>query len=328
MTGVTTTSQPTHRGLRALIATLLGLMLLVGCSSSPPATSGSGVQPADGSAAPGGLREERSAPEENDIEPERQIARTAQLTIGVRDVSAAAAQLRQIALAADGFIASERLETAAGTYGESTVVLSVAADRLEQAMADAEKIGTVRSRSMTARDVTTQVVDVEARITTMRESIARIRVLMGKAGSLGDIANIEAELTRRQADLESLLARQKALKGQVERAPLTVTLFRDGTEPAPDNPFLRGLREGWEALAKSTAILITMLGALLPFAVVGAVLFWPIRWLFRRRHAAAAAAAAAARSAAASPGSPARPSQGTSGSQPGDPEPPAPTAGN
>ena len=319
MTGVTTTSQPTHRGLRALIAALLGLMLLVGCSSSPPATtSGSGGQPADGSAAPGGIQQERSAPQENDIEPERQIARTAQLTIGVKDVSAAAAQLRQIALAADGFIASERLETTASTYGESTVVLSVAADRLEQAMADADKIGTVRTRSMTARDVTTQVVDVEARIVTMRESIARIRVLMGKAGSLGDIANIEAELTRRQADLESLLARQKALKGQVERAPLTVTLFRDGTEPAPDNPFLRGLREGWEALAKSTAILITMLGALLPFAVVGAVLFWPIRWLFRRR--------------AASPGSKAPstsgPAQGTSASQPGDPEPQAPAGGN
>ncbi|MFZ1411637.1 MAG: DUF4349 domain-containing protein [Micropruina sp.] len=284
------TSQRVRRGLAS--AGIVGLLLLSGCSLTPEPTSGDVTSlPAGGAPAPGEVRQEdKSAPEEVGDEDVREIARTAQLTIGVKDVSAAAARLRQIAEAADGYISSERIDTSTEKYGESTVVLSVAADQLEQAMNDAEKIGTIRSRSMTAKDVTAQVVDVEARITTLRESIARIRALMEKAGSLSDIANIEAELTRRQSDLESMLARQKALKNQVERAPLTVTLFQEGTEPIPDNPFLRGLQEGWEAMAKSTAILITMVGALVPFAIVGLALFWPLRWAFRRRAAAATSA--------------------------------------
>ncbi len=176
------------------------------------------------------------------------------------------------------------------TEATSRIVFSVPAASMERFMAEAAKLGELVTRSVTARDVTEQVVDVEARIRTLRDSISRVRALMDKAGSITEIARVEEELTNRQSELESLLARQKALKNQVERAPVTVTLLRPG-QADPQNPFLTGLIRGWEALQNSIAVLLTVLGGVLPFALIGAAIAWPLLRRYRRRTATPTSAA-------------------------------------
>jgi hypothetical protein len=224
--------------------------------------------------------------------PLRSVARTGSLTLSVPEVVSAAAELRRLAEAIGGFVASENIATAeTKVTSTSRIVLSIPADRLDAFLDDAAKVGVLQHRGVTARDVTDQVVDVEARIRTLRESIARIRALLGRAGSVTEIAQVEGELTRRQSDLESLLAQQQALKNQVERAPVTVTLLKPG-QVEPQNPFLAGLLEGWEALQRSITVLLTVVGAILPFAVLIALVGWPILLRMRRRAAASAKTAA------------------------------------
>lgn len=146
------------------------------------------------------------------------------------DPAAAAQKLRETATAFDGFVTSEYVVLPTAAEGQvsrsrSQVTLSVPADRFDAAMDDAAKAVTVVSRSVSSADVTTQVVDVDARVRTLRDSIARLQELMSRAGTLTEIAALEAELTKRQADLESLLAQQEALRNQVARSPITVTLL-------------------------------------------------------------------------------------------------------
>ncbi len=99
-------------------------------------------------------------------------------------------------------------------------------------------------------DVTEQVVDVESRIASQRASLERMRTLLAKANTIGEIVSVETELTRREADLESLLAKQKNLALQTELATLALTLTAKGEEPVaedPDRGFLAGLKGGWDA---------------------------------------------------------------------------------
>lgn len=269
--------------LARVLVSACALLAVAGCTAASPTGGSVGAGPAEDSrvepqatAAPAGLPDQ--APED-----ERQVVRTGALTLRTADPEGLAARLRALAAANDGFVASERLAVDAGDGAyDSTIVLSVPTDALGRVMDEAARLAPLVSRDVTAQDVTERVVDLEARIRTLRESISRVRALMARAGSISEVAQVEQELTERQAELESLLAKQAALRGQVERAPLTVTLVRPGTVDAT-NPFLAGLLRGWQVLQDSVVALLTLIAGVLPFLLVGLSIGWPLWRRYRRR---------------------------------------------
>ena len=227
------------------------------------------------------------------------LARTAALSLDVKDLEAAAAQVRAIATTAGGLIVSEKLSSR--TYGDSgeasttglagTITLQVPGDKLDTVLADLSKVGSVRNRAVSSEDVRSDIVDTESRLKTMRESVARVRALMGQATKLSDIVSLESELSSRQADLEVLEGQLASLKDRVAMSPVTVSLQRTGVvadeeDQQEDNAFVVGLRGGWEAFSGAVAVLLTILGALLPFAIVGGLIGWPVVLWLRKRAAA------------------------------------------
>ena len=269
---------------RVLAAVAAILLLLVGCS-------GGGGAPVETSGVAGAPQP--AAPAQRDAAAttiERQIARSGAITLSVDDPAAAAQALRETAAAFGGFVTSEYVVLPRAVEGEvsrdrSQVTLTVPADRFEAAMDGATKVGTEVSRSVSSADVTTQVVDVEARIRTMRASIARLDELMKRAGSLTEITALEAELTRRQADLESLVAQQEALRDQVTQSPITVTLLTSAqAKVEARGGFLAGLAAGWSAFVLFLRVLVTAFGTALPFLVAAALVGAPVLWWWRRRR--------------------------------------------
>ncbi len=300
---------------RSVAAASLGAALLLsGCggggdSGTAASTASSGEQAYDsGSSArddtgTGGGAVKEGAPAEvrtgTDVAPivtSQMLARTAALSIDVKDLQAAAAQVRNIATTAGGLVVSEKLASYDDGESESTlgltgtITLQVPGTKLDTVLTDLSKVGTVRSRSLASEDVKSQVVDTESRLQTMRESVARVRALMGQATKLSDIVALESELSRRQADLESLEGQLASLKDRVAMSPVSVSLQRNGAAPPedkPDNAFLIGLRNGWEAFSGAVAVILTILGALLPFAIIGGLIGWPLLTWWRRRRPAA-----------------------------------------
>ena len=269
---------------RVLAAVAAILLLLVGCS-------GGGGAPVETSGVAGAPQP--AAPAQRDAAAttiERQIARSGAITLSVDDPAAAAQALRETAAAFGGFVTSEYVVLPRAVEGEvsrdrSQVTLTVPADRFEAAMDGAAKAGTEVSRAVSSADVTTQVVDVEARIRTMRASIARLDELMKRAGSLTEITALEAELTRRQADLESLVAQQEALRDQVTQSPITVTLLTSAqAKVEARGGFLAGLAAGWSAFVLFLRVLVTAFGTALPFLVAAALVGAPVLWWWRRRR--------------------------------------------
>jgi hypothetical protein len=251
--------------------------------------SGEGVSAADAgqaqqpAAAPGN---QGSAGQQPVPASQRRIARSAQLSVEVDDVYAAARTAYEVGTRFGGFVADESTE-----QDRATIQLKVAADRLDDALAALAEIGRVAARSQQAQDVTEQVVDVQARVASQRASVERVRALLDHANAIGEIVQIESELTRRQAELESLERRAAALDGQTELATVTVQLRRPGGLTSPgrdDSGFLAGLAAGWRVFLASTQVLLTMLGALLPFLIALAIPATLIVWLLRRHRPAAA----------------------------------------
>ncbi|WP_433008092.1 DUF4349 domain-containing protein [Kribbella sp. CA-294648] len=189
-----------------------------------------------------------------------------------------------------------------GRITRANLVLKVPTAAYETAIERLSGLGKRTSIHQESSDVTEQVVDVDSRIASQRASLNRMRALLAKATTIGDVVSVESELTRREADLEALLAKQKNLSLQTELATLTLTLAEKGKEPvvekAEDPGFLSGLRGGWDAFTATFSALATAFGAVLPFLIAFLLIGYPI-WRYRNRFRRPQAPAVATATASA-----------------------------
>ncbi|GII62620.1 lipoprotein [Sphaerisporangium krabiense] len=227
--------------------------------------------------------------------PTRTIVYTGEMTVRAKDVTAAAENAKRIVTAAGGRLDSEE-SSSSGRHGDATLVFKIPPDAYQRVVAQLGKdLGERESLRQTTEDVTEQVADVESRLKSAQASLGQLRTLLGKAKTIGEVLSVEREISSREADLESLQARQKALAAQTAAATLTLRLIGPAavvTEPEPeDQGFLSGLRDGWRAMVNSAKVALMVLGALLPWLVVLAALWFAVVLVRRpsRRRAAASA---------------------------------------
>ena len=105
-------------------------------------------------------------------------------------------------------------------------LVRVPPDRLDALIDSAAVLGRVGKRTVSAEDVTDRVVDTEARLSVLRASRDRLKLLMDRAASVSDVVTVERELARVQAEIESLEARLNALRGYVTLSELSVRIER------------------------------------------------------------------------------------------------------
>ena len=190
-----------------------------------------------------------------------------------------------IATGLGGFVAGDT-RTINDSGSQATLVLRVPAGRFNSALDSLAKLGTEEGRQVNADDVTETLVDLEARIATQQASLARVRELLARAQTIGEIVSLENELTNRQAELDSLTQRREKLAGLVALATITVSFYGPAgpvVEEKPDTGFLAGLRGGWDGFLSSVTVVLTVAGWLLPWAVAIGVPLWLILWVARRR---------------------------------------------
>lgn len=197
---------------------------------------------------------------------ERQLIRTATVDLRADDVDKAVVEVKGKAANAGGFSGQEN-----ATRTFASVTVKVPAKELDRIITELGDLGEVTRREVRSEDVTEQVVDVEGRLASQRASVERIRGLLDRASSTSEIAQVEAELNKRQQELESLQRRHDSLKGQVALATLTVSVSQK-SGPAivaeERGGFLGALGAGWNALLTGLGWIVIAIGAVLPFAVV------------------------------------------------------------
>jgi len=244
------------------------------------ASSSGEAATSDDGEAPEGLG---GLPTGDPIQAGRSIIATAELSLEVEDVGAGARRASDAASAAGGFLAQQEANPGDGV---TTLTLRVPTDQFAGVLGELESIGEVRTQRIDTQDVTEQVVDLESRIASARTSVGRVRNLLEESGDVVQLASVEGELARREADLETLLGRQRVLDDQVALATIHVDLREpaavvehEGDDPLPG--FFGGLRSGWDGFVTSASVVVTGLGYALPFLLLAAIM--GIGWLWFRR---------------------------------------------
>ncbi|OEU90545.1 hypothetical protein DB35_05040 [Streptomyces abyssalis] len=301
------TGRPPRRSLALLTAGVLAAALAVaGCSNSgteassstteqqqqhtkeAPGRSDTGAGEARAGEAAGSAADSKATgkPGERDGSAEQQppeiaadhVVRKAQLTVRVKDVPSALDDTRTTVEAAGGYIGDETTDRDGRSHERSRLVLRIPQEKYADVLADLSGGGKLIERKVSADDVSDQVVDVESRIASQKASVERVRDLMDEATELSDIVSLEGQLSTRQAELESLQARQASLKDRTAMATITLVLSETEVKKERDDEtgFADALGGGWDAFITTLRWIAVVVGATLPFlaALAALLLVW------------------------------------------------------
>ncbi|RYC10418.1 DUF4349 domain-containing protein [Nocardioides zhouii] len=255
-------------------------------ATSSLSESGSGSAPASGSGA-----KVATTPQ-----MERAVIFSGTVSLSSKDVTETRQEVQRIVDAQGGDVTEENTETDEdGDTSYSRFVIRVPSAKFSAAMSALEAVDGVVASNRGSEDVTTQVIDNDVRVRAQEASLKRVELLLAEATSLKNLIWIESQLTTRQAELDSLKSQQSWLTDQTSLSTITVDISAKHTkavEKKKDDPagFLTGLSGGMKALSGTLLALATVLGALLPFAVLALVIGLPAWLVVRRRRATPAQA--------------------------------------
>ncbi len=227
---------------------------------------------------------------------QRSIIYRGSLSVRVKDVNAAASRATGIVGTAGGFVSGDNRSSGNGS-DTATMELRVPADKFAAVVDQlSRQLGTEEQRQISTEDVTEQTVDLDARIAVQQARVDSGRRLLAQAKSLNDLVMLEKEVATRESDLASLQAKKRRLADLTALSTISVSLLGPQA-PAPkqedSSGFLSGLAGGWKALVASLGVLLTVIGALLPWILAIGLPALAVWWLFRRFRRAPVASAPA-----------------------------------
>lgn len=264
-----------RKWLTVAITGIATLALLTACAGSGPSRQENDA-PASKFTTDGAAAGAPEAPPPQEPMPvddvQRDVVKTASMTITVANTSEAADKAAVMVEDADGRVDS-RSEDAGSDSGlaRTSVVLRVPVDKLDGVVRELKMLGTVQTAETSSEDVTAQRVDLDARIKALQTSVDRLLAIMRDARDPEALIAAEDALSQRQADLDSLRAQREALGDRIEYSTVNVTFVAEtigGPAPKQYQGFLGQVERGWDALVSVAANLVLLFGLMLPWLLV------------------------------------------------------------
>ncbi|MEP7081988.1 MAG: DUF4349 domain-containing protein [Chloroflexota bacterium] len=204
----------------------------------------------------------------NALPAEQRIIKTGEIAIEVETVSTALARVRALALELGGYVGDSQ----AGTLDQSaTLTLRIPASRFGDALIALDELeGDVISEATREQDVTTQIVDLEARIANLEASEASYRLLLARAERIDDVLAVQSRLDEVRGQIEQLKAQLENVTGQADLSTLTVSLI-------PRAQPIETQSENWDPGAELDRALASLVG--LGQGIASGLIWFVIVWV-------------------------------------------------
>ncbi len=226
----------------------------------------------------------------------RRIIYTASLVLVVEDPETTAPMIAQLAAQLDGYIVSSNLYRVNGRL-RGTLSLRVPQDRFEEALTRLRALAVrVDQETRQTQDVTTEYVDLQARLTNLEATEEELRALLTevrkRSQRASDVLEVYRELTRVREEIERIKGRIQMLDRLTSYATIEVTLVPyELREPIAERWDPRvTLYRAWGTLVRGVQLVVDgLIYALVVGAPVLVVLTVPVgglyfigRWVWRR----------------------------------------------
>jgi hypothetical protein len=174
-------------------------------------------------------------PKSDDGETKKQFARqiiyTAEMQISVYKLDDAMQRAEQLTLAAGGYVQN---------LSQGYYVLRIPAPALRGIMDELAHLGVVEARTLQARDVSEEYVDLTTRLRVLRETQQQLLILLKQARNVDEALKVRESVDRITMELEQAMGRLRMLESLIGFSTLTVRMSQRGpqnTIPSSNDPF-------------------------------------------------------------------------------------------
>jgi hypothetical protein len=228
-----------------------------------------------GAAGGGSAAPVAASPATNTVAPaQARVVKTASLELSVRTndlVTQATAEANHIADAHGGYVASS--DSFKGKNRQTTLTLRVPAANYDDALRQLRRLGKVTDESLGGKDVTGTLVDLDARLRSLRAQEDALNALVAKARTVGETLQVAQAASEVRMQIEQLAAQQAQLADQADLATIKVHILGphvalDSTAAQSDPLLVTSLRRSVAGALAVVGGVIVVVGYALPIAAL------------------------------------------------------------
>jgi hypothetical protein len=273
---------------RFLALILVVAMVAIGVSGCAKRSS---VSPAFDSAASGkgnlvgATGTESSAPPStttaDQLAADRKIIFSASLSLDVVDAEKAFSDCEILVAKYGGFVAQSSLQKS-DTKVVATATLRVPAARATELMNRLAGLGTVTSRSSGSEDVTSQYIDIQARLKVLRAEEEQLVGFLKKATNIKDMLAVEEQLRTVRTQIEQYEGQQRYMDNATSLATVTAQLTQTTEAFVAPRGFGSAFVQSLARFGHGLAAFWTWFGGSVVFIAFYGLLILALAWIVLR----------------------------------------------
>ncbi|TVR41413.1 MAG: DUF4349 domain-containing protein [Cryomorphaceae bacterium] len=212
---------------------------------------------------------------------ESRMIRTGRLVFETEDPSATRSFLVEEINLRDGYITSDETSKSLNRLS-TTLEVRIPSEQfggfLERVSDHVTRFDT---RHISARDVSEEYVDVEARLKTKKDLETRYLELLSKAVTISEMLEIEHQIGLLRAEIESMEGRLKYLDNRVSYSTLSITYYElTPEEKRFGSRFIVAFKSGWDNLIS----FLIMMTHIWPFFAIGIAIALGFSYFGKRKR--------------------------------------------
>ncbi|NJM66978.1 MAG: DUF4349 domain-containing protein [Acaryochloris sp. RU_4_1] len=176
-----------------------------------------------------------------------QLIKRAQMTLRVDKVDPIVKAVAKVVQAHQGEVVGlqDRIPPDASIRHVASLELRIPQAKLDPTLEQLAKLGTVQNRSLSAEDVSSQLVDFQARLKNLRKSEEVTLKIMDRSGSIADVLKVSQELRTIRESIEQIEGQRQSLQTQVAYSTVNLTLEAAIATTPPQLSLGDQLQEAW-----------------------------------------------------------------------------------
>jgi len=218
----------------------------------------------------------------------RMVIKTGTINLETEKYDESINQITDYVKKAGGFITNSSSQVNASGKKQGTVTIRISSDKYDMMVKDMSNFGKILNSQISGNDVTSEYIDLQARMTTQAELEKRLLTLLNeKTAKLVDVVEVEEKLSSVRQNIEQTQGRMKFLKNQTDFSTLNVSIYEPSlmTTSSGGGFFYemgRGFSKGLKGFTEILSGMITFFIALLPIIVLLVILSYITVMIYKK----------------------------------------------
>lgn len=198
---------------------------------------------------------------------ERLVVRNGSLTVRVPDVEKSEKEVTRYASSNGGFVSKSESSNLSSTSPTITMTVRIPVRLFDSCIETFETMGTRLEKKTSGEDVTTKIVDYDARLKTMLAQEDSFRNMLRTSGRSTEALDLQTRLMNLRGEIESMQAQRRSLADTAALSTVELTLV-GSAKPAAATDDQNWLTEAWNSSTSLFGSIGRAIGSLAVFLLV------------------------------------------------------------